>query len=560
MESKKNKSRAQLESVEQELRELRRASQRQKRLYETVLSHTPDLVSVLDLDYRFIYANDALLEMWGISYEESVGKTMQEVGYEPWHAEMHEREIDQIVETKQPVRGEAPFVHARLGKRIYDYIFAPVLNDNREVEAIAVTTRDVTERNRVEQRDKFLVRLNNALYEIQAPEESMSITTSLLGEHLEADRCVYSEVAEDENTFIIRGDYTCRQEGHIQMNGDLTISSFGKEALRLMQENIPFVVDDVENEGRITEEEREMYRVFDIHAFICIPLHKEERLVTCLAVHEDQPRGWLKEEVELVKQVADRCWETLERGRVARDLQKVNETLEDRVQKRTQSLLSYQRQLRSLASRLSQAEAKERHRLAAELHDNLGQMLAVGKMKADLLHKDSLPEETASEVGELKELLDDAVVYTRELMSDLKPPPSLDKEDIRASINWLANKMQKHGLAVALEDDGQPKRVSEDFRITLIQCVRELLFNVIKHAGVSEARIEMAIWNGQAQIVVIDKGDGFEPAEQGPHSTEKGGFGLFNIKERMDLLGGHMHIESKAREGTKAILRAPLQK
>ena len=126
-------------------------SERERRLYETIISSTPDLVYAFDLDYRFVFANDALLEMWGQTFEESIGRTLRENGYEPWHAEMHEREIDQAVETKEPVRGEVAFHHAEDGHRIYDYIFSPVLDGEGEVEAIAGTTRDITERKEAEE-------------------------------------------------------------------------------------------------------------------------------------------------------------------------------------------------------------------------------------------------------------------------------------------------------------------------------------------------------------------------------------------------------------------------
>ena len=71
-------------------------SERRRRLYEAILSGTPDFVYVFSLDHRILYANDALLRMWGHSSEDTVGKTFLEVGYEPWHAEMHAREIDQV--------------------------------------------------------------------------------------------------------------------------------------------------------------------------------------------------------------------------------------------------------------------------------------------------------------------------------------------------------------------------------------------------------------------------------------------------------------------------------
>ncbi|WP_294298932.1 PAS domain-containing sensor histidine kinase [uncultured Chryseobacterium sp.] len=141
----------QRKEAEEALTRGRAQSDQQKRLYETITSSTPDLLYVFDLDYRFTYANQALLDMWGRTWEESIGKGLLEIGYEPWHAEMHEREIDEIIRTKLPVRGDVSFPHATLGNRVYDYIFTPVFNENGDVEAIAGATRDVTDRKRWEE-------------------------------------------------------------------------------------------------------------------------------------------------------------------------------------------------------------------------------------------------------------------------------------------------------------------------------------------------------------------------------------------------------------------------
>lgn len=139
--------------VEQDLREAKERAEQQKRLYETVTSSTPDLIYVFGLDYTFTYANEALLNMWGKTWDEAIGKRLIENGYELWHAEMHEREIDQVVATRQPVRGEVSFPHATLGRRIYDYILTPVINNEGRVEAVAGTTRDITD---IKQAEKIL--------------------------------------------------------------------------------------------------------------------------------------------------------------------------------------------------------------------------------------------------------------------------------------------------------------------------------------------------------------------------------------------------------------------
>lgn len=137
--------------VQQDLRKAREQSDQQKRVYETIIDGTPDLMYVFSLDYRFTYVNSALLQMWGKSWENAIGKGLLQNGYEPWHAEMHEREIDQVKETKKPIRGEVSFPHATFGKRIYDYILTPVLNEQGAVEAVAGTTRDITERKQWEE-------------------------------------------------------------------------------------------------------------------------------------------------------------------------------------------------------------------------------------------------------------------------------------------------------------------------------------------------------------------------------------------------------------------------
>lgn len=139
-----------LKEAEAELVRLTDESERQRRLYETILASTPDLVYVFDLDHRFCYANRALLEMWGRTKDDALGKNCLELGYPDWHAAMHDRELEQVKATRQPVRGEVPYTGTH-GRRIYDYIFVPVLGANGEVEAIAGTTRDVTERKLAEE-------------------------------------------------------------------------------------------------------------------------------------------------------------------------------------------------------------------------------------------------------------------------------------------------------------------------------------------------------------------------------------------------------------------------
>lgn len=143
------------------------------RIYEALLQATPDLSYVFDLQHRFIFANKALLDMWGLPLDQAIGRTCLELGYEPWHAAMHDEEIERVIATRRAVRGEVPFPHKTEGTRFYDYIFTPVIGPDGQVEAIAGTTRDITERKRHEQHLQRLVnelnhRVKNTLATVQS--------------------------------------------------------------------------------------------------------------------------------------------------------------------------------------------------------------------------------------------------------------------------------------------------------------------------------------------------------------------------------------------------------
>ena len=156
-------SNADRKHVERKLEETSEASRRQQRIYTTILDHTPDFAYVWNLEHKFIYANKALTDLYGITGDEIVGKGFRDVGYPEWHARMHEDEIDQVARTGKPLRGVIPFTGAS-GGGVYDYIFIPVFDTDGKVEAVAGTTRDITElRNATEaleendkRKDEFL--------------------------------------------------------------------------------------------------------------------------------------------------------------------------------------------------------------------------------------------------------------------------------------------------------------------------------------------------------------------------------------------------------------------
>lgn len=472
-------------------------------------------------DYLFEEVNPAFEEHTGL--KDVKGKTMREIA--PNHEDYWFEIYGEVVRTGDPIRFEQS---ARELDRILELFAFPIGEQGND--QVAVLFKDVTEQKQAQaEREQLLREVEN---ERERLKEIFQRAPSFM--------CI---VQGSDHVFERVNDLYCKLVGDRELLGKPV-----REALPEVEGQGFFeLLDQVYETG-------EAYSATDNRILLEQEEGKEpeERFVDFvyqpLWDSDGEVTGIFVQGVDLT-----------ERRKAKEQLQEMNTTLEKRVEKRTESLLSYQEQLRSLASQLSKAEEQERHRLAAELHDNLGQMLAVNKMKIELLQQENISGKAVDKIKEIKKGLNEALVYTRKLMSDLKPPPSLDKEDITATLEWLTEKMKERGLELKLSDDGEVKQVDEEVRTTLLQSVRELLFNVLKHSKVNEAQVSMSVLGNQVKIVVEDEGQGFDPETNPSSSPEEGGFGLFNIRERIDLLGGNVDIRSKPGEGTKVTIFAPLK-
>ncbi len=157
-----------------------------------------------------------------------------------------------------------------------------------------------------------------------------------------------------------------------------------------------------------------------------------------------------------------------------------------------EKIRTYQAQLQSLASELSLTEERERRRLATVLHDHIAQLLVVAKGKFEKLQESALYRSLANPMEEIRKLIEESIRYTRSLVFELSPPILYDL-GFEPAMEWLAEHMEnQYGLVVHVEDDGQPKPLDNEARVLLFRAVRELLFNVLKHAQASSARYSHA--------------------------------------------------------------------
>ena len=290
---------------------------------------------------------------------------------------------------------------------------------------------------------------------------------------------------------------------------------------------------------------------------------------------------FLAEERNLINSLADMLRVYFERKLASKALLDAHKDLERRVKERTAELeklnfalkrevkerelrqkeiLSYQEKLRGLSSELILTEERERREIATDLHDIIGQTLAMAKMKAGALRGHCSASEASSELKNLSGFIDEAILATRNLTFQLASP-ILYELGLESALERLAEDTQKrHGLIVGFRGEGGRMSLPTETSVLIFKSARELLINAVKHSNASEVKVRVSRAGGKITVTVRDNGRGFNPVAASVYDGAKGGFGLFSIREKVSRLGGVFRLSSRPGSGTLAVITAPLGK
>ncbi|RJQ78099.1 MAG: response regulator [Desulfobacteraceae bacterium] len=241
-----------------------------------------------------------------------------------------------------------------------------------------------------------------------------------------------------------------------------------------------------------------------------------------------------------------------ERKQAEESLRQLNATLEQRVAERTELAETRTRQLQALAVELIEAEERERRRAAHLLHEDLQQVLAGARFHLQAAFQSPPPELTA-----VVQLLDEAIAKSRRLSNELSPPV-LNHSGLVAGLHWLARQMEEQfGLRIELGANSEHRLESSSLKVFMFRAVQELLLNIVKHAGVKSARVDLCGSDHNLAITVSDAGRGFDPNLLDFSETETG-LGLLSLRERARYIGGRLVIDSAPGQGSRLTLTVPL--
>jgi PAS domain S-box-containing protein len=435
------------------------------------------------------------------------------------------------------------------------YSFGPIRDNEGMIVGSVVVGRDITERKRAEEalqtnkeRLELLATVAERLLRSEDPQAIVEELCRLVMAHLDCQ-------------FFF--NYLVEVPGRrMYLNASAGISGEAADAIRRLDFGVA-VCGCVARDGeRIVAENiqlgddrrTQLVKSFGVQAYCCHPLLAQDRLIGTLSFGTTTRPTFTADEVTLMKSVSDQVSVAMQRLQAEKALHSLNASLFQQVAERTALAEAKAKQLQALAVELIEAEERERRQFADLLHDDLQQMLAAAKMQLQAVSA-TLPHEPM--LQHVNQILEESIAKSRRLSHELSPAV-LHHSSLFEVLQWLSRQMSdQFGLQVELEADGEHPFEYAPLKRFLFRAVKELLFNIVKHAGAKSARVLLTGTDSSLVITVSDQGLGFDPGTI-DSSIEKAGFGLLSIRERASYIGGNLAIDSAPGKGSRFTLAVPL--
>jgi PAS domain S-box-containing protein len=494
--------------------------------FDTTLSTIADFTYIFDREGRFRYVNKALLDLWGLKLEDALGKNFFELKYPSELAERLQRQIQQVVDTKQGLKDETPYTSPTGAGGYYEYIFQPVFDAEGNVKSVSGSTRDISGRKRMESdlRDAKS-RLESTLYAGEIATWTFDI----------------------QNNRVVADDNLARMFSTTVTEQDAAGGPLEHYLAAIHPEDVSAVREAIEEAIRVPGKLFESdYRL--------VRLDGSVRWVTARGRVERDANG---KPIQFPGVMLD----VTERKIAEQNVRKLTGTLEAQVEARTRELearnaeiLQQSQQLRDLSNRLQQSQDDERRRIARELHDSAGQIIVALAMNLAQIAPNPADPEGATRLEESRKLIQDLNNEVR-TVSYLLHPPLLDEAGLSGALGWYVEGLQQRGsgIRVELEMPRSFGRLSDEMEMAIFRIVQECLTNIHRHSGAATAKIQLVPSKSNILLKIQDDGKGISREKLAGIRQKRSGVGLTGIRERVRHFDGTIEITSDGCGTTVAV-------
>jgi PAS domain S-box-containing protein len=473
-------------------------------------------------DGRIIDANDHWLELFGYERHEVIGRNAAEL--QLW-ADPQERAgvLEQLVREGVVRDHETRFrkKSGEIREALLTFVRTELPGEPEPVNLSMIL--DDTDRRRAELEHARLDSITDAALAHLGLDDLLSELLARLRNALRADIATLRLMDEIAREFVLRAVDGVPFERIAGIRIPLE-SSFP---------NSPFLVNDLARPepGRDDWSAR-AWSLLDLplRATVGVPLLVEGKQIGVLALAATRT-PFTKEDQRLLQVVADRVAPAIERGRLVETVRESH------------------RRLAALSQRLVDVQETERRAIARELHDEVGQLLT-----GLLFMVEGHGPGHGDRKEEMKAVLNDLIDKVRDLSMNLRPP-MLDDLGLLSALTWQIERFEAQtGIHVRFQHANLDRRFGAQIEITAFRIVQEALTNVARHAGVSQANVDVWASPTSLGVRIEDQGRGFDvPAALGARPS-----GLEGMRERSRLVGGHLAIESEPGTGTRVSADLPL--
>ena len=569
------------------------ALQQTKNLFQTVFETSPDAVVITRVkDSLIIDVNSGFTTYTGYDRGEVIGRSVLDIDI--WY-DLDQRTalLDEVFEKGSAYNREVVF-RTKTGDLRTGLISTKQIDINGDPHLLTVA-RDISDRKLYEKR----VRAANNFLRITNRNTRMSpMLQTFIAEIKKLTKCSAAAIRIlNEEGMIPYVEADGFSSNFCRLEGDLSIHSQKGMCVRVIknepdslasyftQNGSYFVKSTSALLATATEEQKSFLRNechrYGYESLALIPIRSGNDTLGLIHVADEKADVITADVIEILERAALQLGTAIQRVCAEDALKVAYAGLEDRVIERTemltqsneqllreieerkiaeQALIDHQDRLRRLSTELLQTEERERRRIATEIHDRIGQTLAMTKIQLGALKAALEKDDRAELVEDIRQLITRTIKDTRTLTFELSPPV-LYELGLQAAFEWLAESIrQQTGQVVTVERDGPVPALEISRRVFLYQAVRELVFNVVKHAAAEKTVINISGGPSAVSVQVTDDGRWADPSQKTTEEIEQvAGFGLFSIREQIQYYGGRLDVTHIPDGGTHATITMPFE-